>query len=162
MTRNMHKLKPTRRNWLKTTAGTTAGLAAVGHAGKVLGANERINIGIIGTGGRGTGHLRSFAATNGTKVVAVCDVDESRREKAAARAGDGCRKYNDFRKLLDQKDIDAVVIATPDHWHCLNALAAMRAGKDVYVEKPLALTIREGRIIADEARRLGCIHMIGT
>jgi len=136
--------------------------ASAGSAHRVLGANERINLGFIGVGGRGNAHLGNALTFKDVAVTAVCEVDQARLNKAALRVGDSCRKHTDLRKLLDQKDIDAVVIATPDHWHCPAAMLAMKAGKDLYVEKPLGQNIHEARIVADAARKQNRVAMIGT
>ena len=111
----------------------------------VLGADapsNQVTIGAIGVGGRGSGLVNEAAAQPNTKIVAVCDVFRDRRERMAQAfnqryGGQVCTPYNDLRELIDRPDIDAVIIATPDHWHVPAALMAVRAGKDVYVEKPL-------------------------
>jgi predicted dehydrogenase len=95
-------------------------------------------------------------------VLAVCDVDQNRRERAAQRVGDKCAAYNDYRELLDRKDIDAVLIATPDHWHTLTSINACEAGKDVYCEKPLTLTIEEGRKLVQAVRRYARVFQTGS
>jgi predicted dehydrogenase len=116
-----------------------------------FGANERINTGHIGVGGQGTGNLNALMK----HAVAVCDVDSQRLAKAVKLCGDKGRTvegFGDYRRLLDRKDIDAVVISTPDHWHALTTIHACQAGKDVYCEKPLTLTVAEGRKMVDTAR----------
>ena len=95
-------------------------------------------------------------------VVAVCDVYEPHAEAAKAWAGSECRSYGDFRRLLEQRDVDAVLVATPDHWHAAITVLACQAGKDVYVEKPLAHTIREGRKMVEAARRYNRVVQTGT
>jgi myo-inositol 2-dehydrogenase / D-chiro-inositol 1-dehydrogenase len=131
-------------------------------------ANDQINIACIGTGGskggfrQGLGVTRNMAGKKGVKVVAVCDVDKVHREEAAKGFGPDCKAYNDFRSLLQQKDIDAVVIGTPDHWHTAIAIAAMRAGKDVYCEKPLTLFVEEGRAIARVQQKTGRVFQVGS
>lgn len=118
---------------------------------RVFGANERIVTGHIGLGGRGRGNLNAF----GDNVAALCDVDQNHLATAMKQLGDterAIQTYGDYREVLDRSDIDAVVISTPDHWHALPTVDACRAGKDVYVEKPLSLTIDEGKWMRDEAR----------
>jgi len=134
---------------------------ALGAGGKAP-ASERLTLGFIGVGGMGSGHLGGFLGRSDVEVLAVCDVYEPHRLRAKERVGDGCAAYNDFRELLDRKDIDAVVIATPDHWHALIAIAACQAGKDIYCEKPLTLTIQEGRALVNAVRRYGRVFQTGS
>ncbi len=124
--------------------------------------SQRITTALIGSGSRGQQIM-----AGGDRVLAVCDVDAKRREEARqqidALAGDrSCKAYNDFREVLDREDIDGVVIATPDHWHAYMAVAAIKAGKAVYVEKPMTLTVREGRIMAQVVRRYNGILQVGS
>lgn len=164
----------TRREFLRRTGVHAVGLsiAATGCA-SVRGAatrkgvkkappSEKIVIGMIGVRNMGGGHLRGLVGNPGVIVAAVCDVDESVRLEAKARTGGKADDYNDYRDLLDRNDIDAVLIATPDHWHALTTVHACQAGKDVYVEKPLALTIEDGRAMVTAARRYGRIVQMGT
>ncbi len=147
-----------RRAFVKTTA---VGLSAL-SASRVLGANERINVGLIGFGLIGRFHLASFKAQPDVRVAAVCDVHRGRAAAGAAMAGGGAARYGDFRKMLDNKGVDAVVVATPDHWHALMTMLACAAGKDVYVEKPLTLFVREGRWMLEVARRYKRVVQVGT
>ncbi|MHC4581533.1 MAG: Gfo/Idh/MocA family protein [Planctomycetota bacterium] len=125
--------------------------------------SNRITIGCIGVGGKGSGNMRSFHGNRGAQVVAVCDVDTAHRQRAAKSADLGAKSsYRDFRDLLARDDIDAVSIATPDHWHVPTSIAAVRSGKDVYCEKPLTLTIAEGRKLADEVRRYRRVFQTGS
>jgi len=136
--------------------------------------SERINVGFIGIGNMGGGHLGGFLQDKQLQVLAVCDVDVVKRANARKRAEEayaearqagsykGCDEYHKFEKLLERKDIDAVLIAVPDHWHAMIAIAACRAGKDVYCEKPLALTIREAWAMRDAARRYGRVFQTGS
>jgi predicted dehydrogenase len=138
------------------------------------GPNNRINLGFIGVGMMGRGHLGGFLGNRATQVVAVCDVHRVRREDAIERvhrayaaerkAGTyrGCAAYVDFRELLARRDIDAVVIATPDHWHHIPAVLAARAGKDIYCEKPLSLTIAESRAMVQAARDNNIVFQTGS
>jgi predicted dehydrogenase len=136
-----------------------------------IGPNDTVQVGVIGPGGsrggyrQGLGDAKRVAGKPGAKVVVVCDVDAVHREEAKqAFGGDaaGVAAYNDFRELLARPDIDAVVIGTPDHWHAVMAIAAMRAGKDVYCEKPLTLTIEEGRRMVKVARETGRVLQTGS
>lgn len=141
--------------------------AASGQKTK-FGANDQINIAVIGPGGSRGGFRQGLNDTHGcahhpgVKVVAACDVDKQHLNEAADAFGPDCRKYTDFREVLAQKDIDAVVIGTPDHWHSYIAIAAMKAGKDVYCEKPLTLTIDQGRKIVKVWRETGAIFQTGS
>ena len=157
-----------RRNFLSRSAAA-AGAALAWPAivpSSVFGANapsNRITMGSIGVGGQGSGNMRGFNGQPGCQVIAVCDVDTEHRQKAAKRIGlDAKACYNDFRDLIARDDIDAVSIATPDHWHVPTSIAAVRAGKDVYCEKPLTLTIAEGRTLADEVKRYGRVFQTGS
>lgn len=125
--------------------------------GSVLGANERINIGIIGIGGRGGGHIGWFEEA-GAKVIALCDPDTARMGSKAH----GRETHQDLRKLLEMKDVDIAVIATPNHWHSLAAIMACQAGKHVYVEKPVSHSIYEGRKMVEAARKYDRIVQAGT
>ena len=158
----------TRREFLKSSAAAAAGAFVVPTIvpASVFGADapsNRITIGSIGLGGMGTGNMKGFKGKSGSEVVAVCDVDAEHLEKARETAGlDKKSCYNDFRELIARDDIDAVVVATPDHWHVPTSIAAVRAGKDVYCEKPLTLTIAGGRTLADEVKRYGRILQTGS
>jgi len=154
-----------RRAFLRRTAAAAAGavaaplfipssaLAAPGRPG----ANDRINVGYIGAGRR-AGQLLDLPPE--ARIVAAADVQLSRAEAVAQRYGG--RAYQDYRELLDSKDVDAVVVATPDHWHALPSIHACQAGKDVYCEKPLTLTIREGRQMVDAARKYKRVVQTGS
>jgi predicted dehydrogenase len=137
-------------------------------------AGNRIGLGFIGVGTQGRGLLDGFLGQKDVQVLAVCDVDTNRRENArktvearyAAQVKSGryrgCGAYNDFRELLGRKDIDAVVIATPDHWHAIAVLEACRASKDIYCEKPLSLTIAEARRMMEAVRRHRRVFQTGS
>lgn len=163
------KRKITRRAFLARGAAFAAGAAfpvvvpasALGRAGRRP-PGDRITLGFIGVGGMGSGHLNGFLGMKEVQVLAVCDVDARRREAARKRVGTGCAAYRDFRSLLDRDDIDAVVIATPDHWHTLAALHACQAGKDIYCEKPLTLTIEEARALVRAVRRYDRVFQTGS
>jgi len=165
-----------RRDFLKTSAA--AGLAfPVIVPAAVLGAeapSERITVGCIGVGRMGTGDLREALGFKQVQVVAVCDLDARRVKIAQATVESsyakrspggtykGCAAYSDFRELTARSDIDAVQIATPDHWHALPAIEAARSGKDIFLQKPLTLTIHEGRVLSDTVRRYGRIFQVGS
>jgi predicted dehydrogenase len=143
----------TRREFIQTSAVVAAG--AVLAPARVLGASDRIRLGVIGSGSRGTGDMSEFLRNPEVEVVAVCDVWDqaiaSCRKRIPNPSSD-LKEYSDHRAVLDRKDIDAVLVATPDHWHVPIAIDACNAGKDVYVEKPLTLRIPEGRDIIRAAR----------
>ncbi|MDP6058598.1 MAG: Gfo/Idh/MocA family oxidoreductase [Pirellulaceae bacterium] len=128
-------------------------LAAPGRPG----ANDRIGVGYIGVGRRGN---QLMGLPSEGRIVAVADVDRRRADAVGAKRS--CRAYQDYRELLDSKDVDAVVVATPDHWHVLASIHACQAGKDIYLEKPLSLTIREGRILVEAVRKHGRVLQTGT
>ena len=125
------------------------GAASALSATRVFGANDRIRLGIIGAGGRGREDWGTFLKEPDVEPVAVCDVYENFLHQAIAMAGGKPAAHKDFRQLLDRKDVDAVIVGTPDHWHAPITIAACDAGKDVYCEKPLSLTILEGRKMLD-------------
>jgi predicted dehydrogenase len=150
-----------RREFLGQAAGAGLALSAGPFASRVLGANERVVAGFIGCGGMGRANLRDFQRA-GVDVAAVCDVFEPNLYQAVEMTDNRAKPYKDFRQLLDRKDVDVVVISTPDHWHALPMIQACAAGKDVYVEKPLALTIDEGRRMVDAARRHQRVVQVGT
>ena len=129
---------------------------------RIAGANDRVQVGFIGYGLIGSEHVRDFKNQSDADLVALCDVYQPRLEQGVAACGGHARSYSDFRKLLDDKDIQAVVVSTPDHWHALMTIMACAAGKDVYVEKPLTLFIREGRWMVEAARRYNRVVQVGT
>ncbi|MEZ5398403.1 MAG: Gfo/Idh/MocA family oxidoreductase [Bryobacteraceae bacterium] len=133
---------------------------------RAVAASDRVNVGIVGAGGRGRALLQSYGAINGAAVKTLCDADKASLEKAQAVALKmGIAKpgeTHDMRRVFDDKEIDAVVIATPDHWHAPAAILAVNAGKDVYVEKPASHNIREGRLMIDAARANGRLMAVGT
>ncbi len=170
----------TRREFLRNSVviGAGATFAAplfISHS--VSGANppsERITVGCIGVGRMGFGDMREVLGFNQTQVVAVCDVDSKRAanaqqtvekryaEQSSSGTYKGCALYKDFRELIARDDIDTVLIGTPDHWHTPIALVAARAGKDIFMQKPLSLTIEEGRLLSDTVRRYGNVFLIGS
>jgi len=130
-------------------------------ARRVIGANDRVVVGLVGCGGRGRYVAGLMREAPGVEYGAAADVYMPNAERAQQWAGPNARAYQDFRRLLDQKDIDAVHIATPDHWHAIPTVLACQAGKDVYVEKPLAHNVREGRAMVNAARRYNRIVQAG-
>jgi len=176
-----------RRQFVRCASGALAVPAmipasALGRGG-IAPPSERIGMGFIGLGGQGSGHLLGgawtyvpggYIARDDVQVLAVCDVRKERRDRALERCNaiyaeklgqagyNGVRAYNEFRELLARPDIDAVLLALPYHWHAPMAIMAMRAGKDVYCEKPTAITVREGRAMAETCKRFGRIYQAGT
>jgi predicted dehydrogenase len=146
-----------------TTAGTAGAALTALQAGRVLGANERVRLGVIGVGNRGGQVMDAFLKHPDVELAAMCDVCRSTLEASNAKWADGkAALYGDFRKLIDHKGLDAVVVATPDHWHAIQMIAACNAGKDVYCEKPLSMTIHEGRRMVEAARRNQRVVQVGT
>ena len=176
----------TRRKFLRssttTAAGVALGLNLIGSPAmrSVRGANEKIRLGFIGVGNRGTQLLHGFMAQDDVDIVALCDVYEpylsrshadisksildsigARAPKMGETFSGQVAKYKDFRRVLERKDIDAVVIATPDHWHAVQTIMACQAGKDVYVEKPLAVTVHEGRKMVEASEKYHRVVQVG-
>jgi predicted dehydrogenase len=150
----------TRRSFAQVVAGGAA-LSAASYR-RIPGANDRVGIGFIGFGLIGKRHVLDFHAEPDVACVALSDAHRGRVEEGRALVGGGCRAYADFRKLLDDADVQAVVISTPDHWHALMTMLACAAGKDAYVEKPLTLFVREGRWMVEVARRHRSVVQVGT
>jgi predicted dehydrogenase len=159
----------TRRVFLKNTALTTAGLALVPSVSSVLAGcapSDRINVGLIGCNGMGFADLTEFLTHPEVDCIALCDVDESVLNNRAAdvekiRGKKPANLYKDWRKLIDNKDINLVIIGTPDHWHCLMMVAACEAGKDVYCEKPIGRTIEECNLMVKAAKKNKTIVQVG-
>lgn len=154
----------TRRHFIRTGAAVLGGPLIL--PARLLGQDapsNRITLGVIGAGSKGTGGMQNFMACPAAEVVAVCDVNRRHLQAAGDRAKvPADRRYNDFRELLARDDIDAVLVASPDHWHVLQAKAAVEAGKDVYCEKPLSNTINEGRALVDAVKRSKAVFQHGT
>jgi predicted dehydrogenase len=129
---------------------------------KKIGPNDQIVMAAIGVGGQGTGIMKWAKKKPGVQFVAVCDLDTDHRKKAAKEVGSDCHEYKDFRELLAKEDLDAVTIGTVDHWHALTSIAAMKAGCDVYCEKPLSLTIEEGKAMVKAARKYDRVFQTGS
>src|SRR5436190_14697493 len=149
-----------RRKFLKASAAATALSAASWN--RVMGANERIGVGLIGSGLIGRSHARNFLAQPDCRIVAVSETFAPRMEAASQFIGGSVQRHTDFRRLLENKAVDAVIVATPDHWHALMTMIACAAEKDGYVEKPLTLFVREGRWMIDVARRHKRVVQVGT
>ena len=157
-----------RRNFLKSTlaAPMFVSASAMGTFGNVAPSN-RIVMGCIGVGSQGTGDMRNFMRHDEAYIRAICDVDGSHRQRAKKSVDDfndnnDCVAYLDFRELLERDDLDAILIAVPDHWHALPAITAAKKGLDVYGEKPLSRSIRESRAICDAVHRYGVIWQTGS
>ncbi|MFP4055257.1 MAG: Gfo/Idh/MocA family protein [Candidatus Brocadiia bacterium] len=155
----------TRRNFLGKAAAAVAAPLLV--PSRVFGANDRFTMGAIGMGGRGRGDMNGFMGFKELRVLAVCDVVGRHAQMAKGmvdrRYGNtDCTAYTDFRAITERDDIDTVLIGTPDHWHAIIAIQAMRNGKDVYCEKPETLTVRQGRVMTRVARRYGRVFSGGS
>lgn len=170
----MTSKKTSRRQFFKQSAALSAAFAiptiipssAMGADGATA-PSERITMGVIGAGGQGTANMGGFLGFKDVQMVAIADVDKGHRDAAAAivnmRYGNtDCATYNDFRELNDRPDIDAVIVGTPDHWHVLNALDAIKKGKDAYVQKPLAWSVEEGRALCNAVTKHGRILQTGS
>lgn len=157
-------MKLTRRSFLQKTALATGALTFSVNK-RVLGANSDIRVAVVGFHGRGTSHIDGYRHVPGVRLVALCDVDKHVLDKgveAAKNRGETVRGYTDIRKLLENKNVDVISIATPNHWHALAAIWAMQAGKDVYVEKPVCHNVWEGRQTIAAARKYNRICQAGT
>ena len=155
----------TRRDFVKGSLTTGIGLALAGPGMRVLGANDDIRVAVVGINGRGGSHIEEFGKVAGVRVAALCDVDRKvleRRAKALADKGVKVDTYVDVRKLLEDKSIDVVSVATTNHWHSLVTIWACQAGKDVYVEKPCSHNVFEGRKCVEAARKYKRIVQHGT
>jgi predicted dehydrogenase len=148
-----------RRQFLKAVGGSAAAIAMPSFG--VEGANDQIRLGLIGCGGRGTSLFDWFRGISGVKFVALSDADTAAMDRIASKH-QGLAKHQDYRKLLEREDIDAVVIATPNHWHALQVIHACQAGKDVYVEKPVTFSVDQGRAIIEARDKYQRIVQAGT
>lgn len=167
-----------RRQFIRTAGTCSLGSFLLPHRlfgrSEAFAPGERITMALIGVGGQGSYHMRTLCGFPDVQIAAVCDVDAAHRQRAVdhienAYASEtasgryrGCTASSDFREVVAREDIDAVLIATPDHWHAAIAVAAMQNGKDVYVEKPLSLTIPEGRAVCNAAQRYGRVVQVGS
>jgi len=159
-----------RRKFINKTALTTAALGIASilperNWGRTIPASGQLNVALIGCKSMGFGDLENHLAVPGVNCVALCDIDDSvlneRADQVKKKYNQSPKLYKDFRKMLEQKDIDAVIIGTPDHWHCLLTVYALQAGKHVYVEKPMANTIEECNIMVKAAKHYGKIIQVG-
>ena len=149
----------TRRTFVRASAATA--LTAAEYR-RVWGANERVGVGFIGFGLIGERHVLDFKDLPDVDPIAVAETHSGRLNEAKSTIGGHVEGYGDFRRLLDRKDVDAVIVSTPDHWHALLTMLACEAGKDVYVEKPLTLFVKEGRWMTDVAQRTNRVVQVGT
>ncbi|MHC4434972.1 MAG: Gfo/Idh/MocA family protein, partial [Planctomycetota bacterium] len=157
-----------RRDFMKKSAVTVGAAVAAPIVKSGFAQNtpsNRVNVAVVGFGGRGQAHYKEFAQLKDVKVVALCDVDErlfQRGVRAIERiAGYRPKTYYDIRQLLEDREVDAISIATPDHWHGLMTIWACQAGKDVYVEKPISFTVEEGRKMVQAARKYNRVVQAG-
>ncbi len=161
----MNAHTPNRREFLKTSMSAATALAIL-PGGRAAGPNEKVLIGVMGTGGRGTYLATAFAGRRDAEVACVCDADTRRMGQAqkavAAVQAKEPKAVQDFRRILEDRSVDAVVNATPDHWHALGTILACQAGKDVYVEKPLSHNVWEGRKMIQAARKYQRVVQVGT
>jgi predicted dehydrogenase len=159
--------KTSRRTFVKNTSlGLAALTIPVSSYSRIIGSNERINVAVIGVNGRGMAHVSAVSALKNGNIMALCDVDSKvlgeRKKKCAEMEVNISKTETDFRKLLDDKDIDVVTIAAPDHWHAPMAILAMQAGKDVYLEKPFSHNPQEGEWLVEAQRKTGKVLQIGN
>jgi predicted dehydrogenase len=151
---------PTRRTFLQSLAATSIATAA--SARRVAGANDRIRVGFIGIGLIGTRHLLDFQAQPDVEIAGISELSDERMALGVSTSGNNPPTFPDFRRMLDRKDIDAIVVSTPDHWHALLTIMACAAGKDVYVEKPLTWAVREGEWMLSAQKAHARVVQVGT
>jgi predicted dehydrogenase len=154
----------TRRSFLKRSILAAGSIAALAPHARVLGANNDLRVAVVGCKSQGRTHLKALRELDGVRVVALCDCDRAvldREMAAAKKLNENVAAYTDIRRLLENKEVDAISIATPDHWHALGTIWACQAGKDVYVEKPASYCISEGRKMVEAARKYQRIVQIG-
>ena len=156
-------MKMNRRKFIYGAAVASAGLSARSWS-QVAGANSDVRVAVVGFGGRGGDHINNFNKIKGSRLVGLCDVDTEVIDKAMNRLtnSSNIQTFTDIRKLLEDKDIDVVSIATPNHWHSLGAIWSVQSGKDVYVEKPVSHNVFEGRKLVEAARKYKKIVQTGT
>lgn len=169
--RRRRSLSYSRRGFMQTAAGGSVALGLSGmmtscaSSSRIIGANDTIRIGVAGIHGKGSHHIQMFNAVKNVKVVAICDADQAvldRERQKLSVNNHSVDTYIDIRRMLDRQDIDAISIASPNHWHSLMAIWGCQAGKDVYVEKPVSHNVWEGRKVVDAARKYNRIVQTGT
>src|SRR5688572_3580557 len=142
------------------------GALTAASAVRVWGANDKVSLGIVGLGGRGSGHLNTYTSLSEAQVVAICDVNQAARERAQAtlsrKSLEKAREFEDMRQMFADPKVEAVSIATPNHWHALSAIWAMKAGKDVYGEKPASYNIYEGLRMIQVQRETKRLMQVGS
>ncbi len=163
----MSKSKLTRRKFIATSAlATGAVVLSASSYNRIMGANDRVNIAVAGVNSRGLGHIIATKACKNTDVVAFCDVDKRTFDKAqkvlSDNGGGTAKRYADIRKMLADKDIDAITIATPEHWHTPMAIMALQARKHVYLEKPATVNGEEGEMLVEAVRKTGKVLQVGN
>jgi predicted dehydrogenase len=153
-------VSPNRRTFIQAAAALSIG------SSRILGANDRVNVAVVGLGGRGRAHVSTWAKVPGTRISALCDVDQASLERAQAQVEklttEKPRGFEDMRKLFADKDVDAVSMPLPNHWHALATIWAVQAGKDVYIEKPACHNVWEGRKMIEAARKYNRMVQIGS
>lgn len=152
----------TRRDFFKRAAHGTAAGMALSAARPAVAASDKVQLAVIGSGSRGRQVTKSFVRQPDVEIVAVCDVFDHSLQLGVEAAGGNPQTYKDFRQVLDRKDIDAVLVASPDHWHALMTVEACKAGKDVYVEKPIYHDLHEGKVMVEAARKYNRVVQVGT
>ena len=160
-----------RRTFIKSTAAAVAApyivpSSALGRDGREA-PSDRVTMGLIGLGSMGMRHVKGFLQEDDCQIVAVCDVDAGRRNAATKEINEkygntDCALNNDFRDMISCDEIDTLCISVPDHWHSIPAISGVRAGKDIYGEKPLALTIAEGKAMVEAVHRYNCVWQTGS
>lgn len=171
----MKKMKQNRRDFIKKTTGAIAGLTALPYfipssiigSNKIISPSDKIKIGCIGVGWQGTGNMEAFLRENDTVVVAVCDIDKNHLQNGKRivdtyYGNSDCKTYHDYKEILSRDDIDVISIGLPDHWHGIVSIAAAKAGKDIFGEKPLSHNLMEGRELCDTVKRYGRIWQTGS
>ncbi len=151
-----------RRTFIQTSAAGTAALAASAAQAQTKSANDKIQIALIGAGGKGTGDVQSSLAVGGVEIVAAADVYQGRLDRAKERWGNHLFTSRDYREVLARKDVDAVIIGTPEPWHAQISIDAMKAGKDVYCEKPMVQQVSDGQAVVDTEKSTGRILQVGS
>ncbi len=171
----MNKTKHNRRDFIKKTSGAIAGLAAfpfiipssIIGKNKIIAPSDKIKVGCIGIGWQGTGNMEAFLREHDSVVIGVCDIDKNHLANAKSivdtyYGNNDCKTYNNYKELLERKDIDVISLALPDHWHGIISIAAAKAGKDIFGEKPLSHNLMEGREICNAVKRYGRIWQTGS